>query len=924
MAAPLTRRRFMAKMGQTAGVASGLSLCTLCATSAADQVPDYSGYEDILRDKIQWDTKTRGTHLINCTGACPFFVYSKDGIILREEQSRDMPRLKGVPEYNPRGCQKGVCGTDYVYGPQRVKYPMIRVGARGEGKWRRVSWDEALTYIAEKLVSLTQEHGPDCTGLYTPVPAVSPVSFSAGHRFAHLWGAYTYTFFDWYADLPIGEPITLGVQADVAETADWYNARMILLWGANAAQTRIPDAHFLNEARYNGSRVVCIAPEYNATAIHSDLWVHPKPGTDTALALGMANVILRDRLYQKRFLQEQTDMSLLVRMDTKQFLRQSDLGEGGNDARFYCYDLKAGKAVPVKGSWADEPETPAPLQPLFLARNTLTFAEGTLDLGELDPALEGSYTTTLPDGKKVELKPVFQLLKEELEANYTPQQVSEITGVNPQVIERLAKDYATIQPAMIISGGGISHWYHAEQHQRALLMLCALTGNLGKNGSGYNHYIGQWKITPLLGMAKLAFPQSPKKHRFVNTTLWTYLHAGFGKGDNPRIRQTGKYVEQSLERKWTPMYPREGRDPKAMFVYRGNWLNQAKGQVNVLENLWPKLDLIVTLNFRMDSQALYSDVVLPSAHWYEKLDLNCTGEHSFIQATFPAIEPLHESKTDWQIFRLLAEKVQEVCIKRGFTEYHDEQFDWHRDYSTFSDQFTKGGRFDSDAACAQFILDTAPQTKGITLEQLRTDGPQRFRGNWTSPQTDEPYTPFQHFVQGKKPWPTLVGRMQFYIDHEWFLELNKALPVYHPPLEDEKQPLRFNTLHGRHAIHSTWKDNESLLRLNRGGPFVMLSPPDAAERDIRDNDWVEVFNEVGTVICRAKIYPSGMPGHVSMPFSPELYMDLGAGSSQCPLPVQINPTEICGDYGQLQFKPNYYGPMGTQRDVRVDVRKHVG
>jgi complex iron-sulfur molybdoenzyme family reductase subunit alpha len=103
----------------------------------------------------------------------------------------------------------------------------------------------------------------------------------------------------------------------------------------------------------------------------------------------------------------------------------------------------------------------------------------------------------------------------------------------------------------------------------------------------------------------------------------------------------------------------------------------------------------------------------------------------------------------------------------------------------------------------------------------------------------------------------------------------------------------------------------------------MLSPQDAALRGIRDNDWVEVFNEVGKVICRAKIYPSAMPGQVYMPFSPELFMDfVGVGGSQSPLPVQINPAHLVGGYGQLQFKPNYYGPMGSQRDVRVEVKRH--
>jgi complex iron-sulfur molybdoenzyme family reductase subunit alpha len=902
-----------------------LALRALAQTPAASGPHDYSGWEQLYRDRWSWDKKTRGAHLINCTGACPHYVYTKNGVVLREEQSKDMPSYPGLPEYNPRGCNKGECGVDYMYGTHRVKYPLIRTGERGEGKWRRATWDEALGIIATKIVDTIQNHAPDCVSVYTPVPAVAPVSFSAGHRFAHLIGAHTHTFFDWYGDHPTGQTQTCGVQGDTAETADWFNSRYIILWGANAAVTRIPDAHFLSEASLNGTKIVSIAPDYNATTIKADTWIHPKPGTDGALGLGMAHVIIRDKLFDARNIKEQTDLPYLVRTDTKRFLRESDVVEKGSPVRFYGWDLKTNKPYLAKGAWGDQPEVKPQVQPAFLGRNTLTFPSGYIALGDLDPALEGKFKVTLKDGKTVEVQPVFAIYKDRIMKDHAPKRVAEITGVPEKAIADLAKGYATAKPAMIISGGGTNHWYYSDVLLRIFHFLAALTGNEGKNGGGVNHYIGQWKPVAVPGVLALSFPKTPAKQRFCQTTIWSYVHGEVYDSMDKVGIDTAKFLRNSLDTRQMPIYPRDGRDPKVFIVYRGNFLNQAKGQKYVLNNLWPKLDLIVNINIRMDSMALYSDIVLPSAHWYEKLDLNMTEEHTFINMTEPAIPPMFDSKTDWDIFVLLAKKVEEVAIEKGMSKYFDEQFDWVRDFSTLHAQQTGEGKLATAEQAAQFILDNAPATKGMTLDLIREKGAQRFKANWTSPiKEGVPYTPFQFFVNDKKPWPTLTGRQQFYIDHDVFFEMGVELPVYKAPVEADKYPLRFNTPHSRHAIHSTYKDNILMLRLQRGSPVLEMPPADAKARGLRENDWAEVWNDHGRMICRVKIHNREQVGRVSMTHTPELYMDLIEGSTQTVCTVRISPTSLVGNYGHLVFRPNYYGPGGTQRDTRVEVRRYTG
>lgn len=921
-----SRREFLKATGASSLsflLGGAYSLRVLAQTQDPMVQHEYSGWEDFHRKQWTWDKKTRGAHLINCTGACPHHVYTKDGVVLREEASKDIAAMPGLPEYNPRGCNKGVCGVDYQYGPHRIKYPLIRVGERGEGKWRRASWDEALEMIADKIVDTIKNEAPDCISVFSPVPAVAPVSFAAGHRFAHYIGAHTHTFFDWYGDHPTGQTQTVGVQGDSCETADWFNAKFIILWGANPSITRIPDAHYLSEAALNGTRIVSISPDYNATSIKADQWLHLKPGTDGALGMAMAHVIIKEKLFDAHGVKEQTDLPYLVRKDNKRFLRESDVVANGSTGKFYAWDAKTGKPVIMKGCWGDEPEQKGP-PVAFLGRNTNTFPKGYIDLGDLDPALEGSYKVQLKDGSAVDVQPVFDILKARIMSQDTPEKAAAITGIPAKVIVQLARDYATAKPAMIISGGGTNHWYYSDVLLRVFHLLSALTASEGKNGGGLQHYIGQWKPTFVPGVAALAFPEGAGKQRFCQTTIWTYVHAEVNDEMLNSDVDTNKYLRQSIATRQMPLLPANGRDPKVFIVYRGNYLNQAKGQKYVLRNLWPKLELIVDINIRMDSTALYSDIVLPSAHWYEKLDLNVTMEHTSINMTEPAIKPMWESKTDWQIFLDLSKKVEASARKKGLEKHNDEQFKWVRDFTNLWNQMTMDGKLVEDEAAAQFILDSAPQSKGITMAMLR-EKPQRFKSNWTSPMKEGvPYTPFQNYVVDKKPWPTLTGRQQFYFDHDTFFDMGVELPVYKAPIDADKFPLRFNTPHSRYAIHSTFKDNVQMLRLQRGGPSVEMAPADAKARGINDNDWVEVWNTHGKVVCRVKVRKGEQSGRVSMWHTPELYMDLIEGSTQSVCPVRISPTHLVGNYGHLLFRPNYYGPGGTQRDTRVEVKRYTG
>ncbi|MDS0276963.1 molybdopterin-dependent oxidoreductase [Halomicroarcula sp. S1AR25-4] len=888
----------------------------------------YRDWEDFYREEWDWDDIARSTHSVNCTGSCSWNVFVKDGQVWREEQAGDYPTFdESLPDPNPRGCQKGACYTDYVNADQRVLHPLRRTGERGEGQWERISWDEALTEIADHVIDEVQAGRYDAISGFTPIPAMSPVSFASGSRLVNLLGGVSHSFYDWYSDLPPGQPITWGTQTDNAESADWHNADYIIAWGSNINVTRIPDAKYFLDAGYDGTKRVGVFTDYSQTAIHTDEWLSPHGGSDTALALGMAQTIVDQGLYDEAHLKEQTDMPLLVREDTGKFLRAGEVGLAGD---------------------ADDPEK---VFVMVDADGTLRRAPGSLGErdGQHDPSasIELDFDPRLSveravstDSGEVEVRSVWENLRDEL-AQYTPEFVHEETGVGRSTYQRVAREFAEADAAKIIHGKGVNDWYHNDLGNRAIQLLVTLTGNLGEPGTGLDHYVGQEKIWTFHGWKVLSFPTGSV--RGVPTTLWTYYHSGILENTDP---DTAEKIQQSIDEGWMPLYPEERDDgsrpdPSTMFVWRGNYFNQAKGNVAVEEQLWPKLDLVVDINFRMDSTAMYSDIVLPAASHYEKYDLNMTDMHTYVHPFTPAVEPLGEAKTDWEIFRLLARKIQERAKDRGVSPVEDRKFDRTIDLTTIYDDYVRDWESGEEDAltdgkvASEFILEHSEESNPSDSDEQITfadteEQPQRLLAagdHWTSDIEDgEAYVPWQSYVHDKEPWPTFTGRQQYYVDHDWFLELGEELPTHKQGPENTggDYPLSYNTPHGRWSIHSTWRDSEKMLRLQRGEPVVYLNPDDAEERGIEDGDTVEVFNDLGSVEVQAKIYPSSEPGTARQYFAWEKFQYPDDDNFNTLVPMYMKPTQLVQypeDTGEhLHFFPNYWGPTGVNSDVNVDVR----
>lgn len=279
------------------------------------------------RDRWAFDKVVRSTHGVNCTGSCSWKVYVKDGVITWESQAVDYPTTgPDMPDYEPRGCPRGASFSWYTYSPTRIRHPYARgvlvdmfreakkrlgdpvlawrdivedpkkrnayVSQRGKGGLIRIPYDEAIEMAAAAHVYTLRQYGPDRIAGFTVIPAMSQVSYGAGTRFLQLIGGVALSFYDWYADLPPASPQTFGDQTDVPESGDWFNSSYLIMWGSNIPVTRTPDAHFMAESRYSGTKVVVVSPDFADNTKFADEWCRLAPGTDGALAMAMGHVIL--------------------------------------------------------------------------------------------------------------------------------------------------------------------------------------------------------------------------------------------------------------------------------------------------------------------------------------------------------------------------------------------------------------------------------------------------------------------------------------------------------------------------------------------------------------------------------------------------------------------------------------------------------
>ncbi len=799
-----------------------------------DHNPCDRGWEEFYRNRWQYDKVVRSTHGVNCTGGCSWMVHVKDGIVGWELQANDYPQFNGdLPNHEPRGCPRGISYSWYLYSPLRVKHPYMRgvlidlwrqarathsdpveawksivenpaaresyTSKRGMGGFRRATWEEATELIAASTLYTAKKHGPDRVIGFSPIPAMSMISYAAGTRFLQLLGGVAMSFYDWYCDLPPASPQVWGEQTDVNESADWYNASYIVLCGSNVPMTRTPDAHFLTEARYRGTKVVVMSPDYSMASKFADAWLPVEQGHDGAFWMAVNHVILTE-FYANRqvpffdeYVRKYTDLPFLVKLTVKdgvlrqgEFLRASEM-ERASDIEHADWTLCVGDSagnvrIPhgsigsrytkAEGNWNLDMVDLVDGKDIDCA---LTFIGQDTGAVRFTFEADGDVIRNVPvrrvmtrDGE-VTVATVFDLMMAQfgvsrgLDGDYpkgyqddkpfTPKWQEKYTGIAAESLINIAREWAENGEQsggrnMIIVGAGINHWYHNDLIYRAAITALILTGSVGRNGAGLAHYVGQEKVVPLAPWTSVAMAQDwTKASRLQNTPSFWYMHSDQWRYDRNFVdyfkpetgenmpMHTADFNAKAVRLGWLPFSPHfnespvrlmeqakaagattddevrawlikrlksgetrfaiedpdgEGNSPKVWFIWRGNAISSsakghefflkhvigapnssftareaAKGQVKDI--VWHekaptgKMDLVVDLNFRMDTSTLYSDIVLPAATWYEKSDLNTTDMHSFVNCMDAAVDPAWESKSDWNIFAGIAKKVSDLA-----------------------------------------------------------------------------------------------------------------------------------------------------------------------------------------------------------------------------------------------------------------------
>ncbi|MCC7406109.1 MAG: nitrate reductase subunit alpha [Bdellovibrionales bacterium] len=1189
--------------------------------------PETRKWEEFYRNRFQHDRIVRSTHGVNCTGGCSWQIHVKDGIVVWETQQIDYPLLESsLPPYEPRGCQRGISYSWYLYSPLRIKYPLIRGAlidayraekektgdplkawealqsnpekrqsyqkARGKGGFRRVSWDEILELLAVANLYTAKKYGPDRVIGFSPIPAMSMLSYASGARFLQLFGGVNLSFYDWYCDLPTAFPEIWGEQTDVCESADWYNSKMIADMGACLNMTRTPDCHFFAESRHNGTKAVVFSPDFSQVCKYADQWVPLHAGSDGAFWMSVSHVILKEFHHEKQtpyFLQycrKYTDSPYLVvlskdgnRYTPGRLLRANELAQFKNmengEWKFVNIDDQSGRFVVPKGAmghrwskevgkWNMKLEDSTDDKSFDPVLTLLNRSDAVLDVEFTEFGLDKRALRGVPvkyvetSQGKVAVSTVYDLIMaqygvnrglqgdypkdySDADAAYTPAWQEVLTGIDSKTVVQFSREWAntaavTEGKCMIIIGAGINHWYHANLMYRAGAMALMLCGCVGKNGGGMNHYVGQEKLAPVDSWGAVAFGKDwHSASRLQQAPLWHYINTCQYRYDGqysryntvPKNDMTSKHTADTIvtavRNGWMPYYPqfkentlelgkeavsRGAKDdsaitnyvfeklkskkleysvadpeadenhPRVWYIWRGNAITGSmKGHEYAFEHYlgthsnliakdseerteelkWHeiapkgKMDLVVDLNFRMDSSALYSDIVLPAASWYEKADMNSTDLHSFIHPLSAAIAPVWESKTDWNIFKELAKATSDAA-KKYLPEpqidivasplSHDSSDeitqprvkDWYRgecepilgktmhklsvvrrDYTKIYEKFITLGEniktnglgahgtnyqcpdeYDEMIESNHFPVETVD---GITYPSLKEDvsalnailhlstltngnltvrayenvekktglkladlaegskdvriryadlqaQPRRYNTSplWSGLMNNgRAYCAYTYNVDRLVPWRTLTGRQHFYLDHDMYIAYGEHLPTYKPSpkpevygdlkqtlIEGKAKVLNCLTPHGKWHIHSTYMDNHRMLTLSRGCEPCWLSEKDADELGIKDNDWVEVYNDHG-VYCTRACVSSRIPKGVCIVYHvPERTVGIPksqvrgnkrAGGHNSFTRIHLKPNYLCGGYGQFSYHFNYWGPIAPQRDTHVTIKR---
>lgn len=558
-----------------------------------------------------------------CHGGCTLLAHVRDGELIKIQGDPEGPLNRGSI------CEKGNAAIQYVNSPYRLRHPLKRAGKRGGGKWERISWEEALDATAKKLTEIKGKYG--------------------GESIAYAWGTarvvHSYprqNFYNGVLETPNGigvghicltktrmpvMNVTVGPIPGLARTGilrDFDRANCIVAWGDTLIDSRNDGmggvGKKLAEKLASGCKLIVIDPVFTRAASKAHIWLPIRPGTDLALALSWLNVIIREGLYDREFVEQWSNAPFLVRSDKNRLLRESEIFAGGDSQKFMVWDRNS--AMPK--AWDS---------------NNLEY-----EIENVDPAFEGSYSLHLSDGEGVECRTAWQMLKD-IVSEWTPEKAGEVTWISAEKIRDSARMYARSRPACIEWGVSMSQCSRSTATNQAIMHLKSITGNLDVAGGNVFWHVPGYR------MGGIPLPPEQEEKRITD---------GYIFGDSSMTPMPSAHQPAV----WRAAATGEPYPIRALYGESSNPLiGHEKPDRYVLEAL-KKLDFIVWSDITMTPSTQWADIILPVTTPFERNWVHDAFDMG-LYAGQALVEPLGESRSDFDIFK-------ELCGRMG----HPELWPW--------------------------------------------------------------------------------------------------------------------------------------------------------------------------------------------------------------------------------------------------------
>jgi nitrate reductase alpha subunit len=757
--------------------------------------------------------------------------------------------------WDPRLCQKGLSLVRRIYGDRRIKAPMVRKGfkewvdsgfprdaetgrpdaryfERGKDRWLRIPWDEAYDIAAKSLENIARTYSGKQGAQYLERQGYDPAMIEAMHeagtqtiklrggmaflgstrifglyRFANMLallddqirgvgpdkakGARGWDSYSWHTDLPPGHPMVTGAQTNDFDLYSTEYSNLILAWGMNWITTKMPDSHWLTEARLKGAKTVAITVEYSATSSKCDEVVVIRPGTDPAFALGLAQTLIQNNWYDKEFVSQNTDLPFLIRMDTLKPLRPEEVIPGYTAPKLAFLEAtdKPGGAMVQKNQSAKS-DLMQEFVPYVVWDEVSQSLQGVtrdqwgphFKKTGIRPRLAFGQMIALLNGKSVKVRSVFDLTAEYLQSNCKPEQTSKITGAPVSAIRSLARSISkNPEKTLFVTGMGPNQFFNSDLKDRAIFLVAALTRNVGFPGGNVGSYAGNYRAAiidgePIYAMEdpyqiQLEAKGPVKVRKYLG---YESLHY-FNYGDRPL--RGGNALFTSAGHMPTPT--------KFMWLNNSNSvIGNVKWHYDVVHNTLPKIEFISFADWWWTGSCEYSDLVFGCDSWAEfkhpDMCASCTNPFVQMYPTTP-IQRVFDTRSDIEIIAGVAQALAKRTRDRRMEDM------W---------KFALNGQI---SVYLQRIIDHSSTLKGYTVEGLLANAEKGIPAlihTRTSPRASS----YEQASKKEQPWHTKSGRLEFYRFESEFIDSGENMIVHREPVDSTPYEPNVIVAHSHEAL----------------------------------------------------------------------------------------------------------------------------